>query len=277
GTELKAWMLPKPLTREGAAPARLRQRRIVDMKLPCRPATLLTLLFAAQPAPGVDLTKIDRTIAKEPAYQSKSPSYGLLVFGPEAKSRAWVVLDGDFLYVDRNCNGDLTEEGERLVIERNPQRNLDKNKSRMSSAVKSVPVVITDLDGAKHQLTFRLTSTGVGLVARCHASQYVGSTYRDDLVFATRPQDAPIVHFNGPLTLQLVDPPRQWSPGETVDLVVLFGTPGHGKGTFAYMIQGFPTRPTAEIRFPAKNPGAAPTVVKVALKEGSKPGKMFGG
>ena len=36
------------------------------MKLPCRPATLLTLLFAAQPALGVDLTKIDRTIAKEP-------------------------------------------------------------------------------------------------------------------------------------------------------------------------------------------------------------------
>ena len=65
-----------------------------------------------------DLTKIDRTIAKEPAYQSKSPSYALLVFGPEAKSRAWVVLDGDFLYVDRNCNGDLTEEGERLVIKR---------------------------------------------------------------------------------------------------------------------------------------------------------------
>jgi hypothetical protein len=140
-----------------------------------------------------------------------------------------------------------------------------------------VPVVITDLDGTKHQITLRLTSTGVGLVARCHGSQYVGSTYRDDLVFATRPQDAPIVHLNGPLTLQLVDPPRQWSPGEKVDLVVLFGTPGLGKGTFAYMIQSFPSRPIAEFQFPAKNPRAAPLVAKVALKEGSKPGKMFGG
>jgi hypothetical protein len=246
------------------------------MKLPRCPATLLTLLCAAQPTLGVDLTKIDRTIAKEPAYQSKSPSYGLLVFGPEAKSRAWVVLDGDILYVDRNCNGDLTEAGERLVI-KNPKRNLDKKKPRSSKAVDSVHVVITDLGGAKHRLTFRLTSTGVGLVARCHGSQYVGSTYRDDMVFAARPQDAPIVHLNGPLTLQFVDPPRQWSPGETVDLVVLFGTPGLGKGTFAYMIQGFPSRPTAEIRFPARNPGAKPMVVKVALKEGSKPGKMFGG
>ena len=239
-------------------------------------STLLVVGHTAVTAWGADLTTIDRTIAKEPAYQSKSPSYGLLVFGPEAKSRAWIVLDGDCLYVDRNCNGDLTEEGERLVI-KNPKRNRDQKKHCASSAVDSVSVVIKDRDGAKHRLTFRLTSTGVGIDAKCHGSQYVGSTYRDDLVFAARPQDAPIVHLNGPLTLQLVDPPRQWSPGETVDLVVLFGTPGLGKGTFAYMIQGFPSRPTAEIQFPAKDPGAKPQVVKVALKEGSEPGKMFGG
>src|SRR5262249_27512597 len=246
------------------------------MKLLCRPATLLTLLFAVQPALGIDLTKIDRTIAKEPAYESKSPSYGLLVFGSEAKSRAWVVLDGDVLYVDRNCNGDLTEAGERFVI-KNPKRNRDKNKPGTSNAVDSVHVVITDLGGAKHKLTFRLTSIGVGLVASCHGSQYVGSTYRDDIPFAARPQDAPLVHLTGPLTLQLVDPPRHWSPGEKIDLVVLFGTPGFGRGTFAYMIQGSPSspRPTAEIQFPAKNPAAKPLVVKVALKEGSKPGKMF--
>src|SRR5262245_51275634 len=113
------------------------------MILPFRRATLLTLLIAAQPALGVDLTKIDRTITKEPAYQSKSPSYGLLVFGPEAKSRVWVVLDGDILYVDRNCNGDLTEAGERLVI-KNPKRNLVKKKLGMSNAVDSVHMVITD-------------------------------------------------------------------------------------------------------------------------------------
>jgi hypothetical protein len=247
------------------------------MKLPCGRATLLTLLFAAQPALGVDLTKINRTIAREPAYQSKSPRYGLLVFGPEAKSRVWVILDGDFLYVDCNCNGDLTERGERFAIKRKPQRSLDKKKSGVSNAVSSVHVVVTDLGGAKHRVTFRLTSAGVGLVARCLGNQFVGSTYRNDLVFATRPQDAPIVHLNARLTFQLVDPPRQWSPGETLDLVVLFGTPGLGKGTFAYMIQGFPTRPTAEIQFPAKNPRAKPLVVKVALKQGSKPGKMFGG
>jgi hypothetical protein len=247
------------------------------MKPSWPPAIILTLLFAVQPALGIDLAKMDRTIAKEPAYQSKMPTYGLLVFGPEAKSRAWVVLAGDFLYVDRNCNGDLTEAGERLVIQRSWELNFDKQKPGKWIPGDDVPVEIIEPDGTKHQVTFRRTSTGVGLAARSHGGQYVGATYRDDLVFATRPQEAPIVHLNGPLTLQLVDSPRQWAPGESVELVVLFGTPGLGKGTFAYMIHDFKPRPTADIEFPAKQRGDAPMAVKVALKEGSKPGALFGG
>jgi hypothetical protein len=72
------------------------------------------LLLSASPAPAADLTTIDRTIAKEPAYQTKTPKYCMLVFGPEAKDRVWIVLDGDTLYVDKNGNGDLTEEDEGL-------------------------------------------------------------------------------------------------------------------------------------------------------------------
>ena len=64
---------------------------------------------------AVDLTTIDRSIRKEPAYQSKAPQYCLLVFGPQAKTRVWLVLDGDALYLDRNGNGDLTDPGERLA------------------------------------------------------------------------------------------------------------------------------------------------------------------
>src|SRR5204862_2421022 len=45
-----------------------------------------------------------------------SPQYALLVFGPEAKLRVWVVIDGDTVYVDRNGNGDLTEAGEKLRL-----------------------------------------------------------------------------------------------------------------------------------------------------------------
>src|SRR5437762_1445801 len=70
------------------------------------------LLVGPSTAGPVDLSRIDRTLGKEPAYQSR-PKYCLLVFGPEAKARVWLVLAGDTLYVDKNGNGDLTEEGER--------------------------------------------------------------------------------------------------------------------------------------------------------------------
>src|SRR5262245_50021257 len=77
---------------------------------------LAILIPCAAVAWADDAVKIDRSIIKEPAYQSKSPKYCLLVFGPEAKTRVWLVIDPDarLLYVDRNGNGDLTEKGERV-------------------------------------------------------------------------------------------------------------------------------------------------------------------
>src|SRR5262245_7856310 len=83
------------------------------------------LSFCVSSAVADDLTKIDRSIGKEPVYQSKSPKYCLLVFGPRAETRVWLVLDlvseprqedgsNNALYVDRNGNGDLTEADERI-------------------------------------------------------------------------------------------------------------------------------------------------------------------
>src|SRR2546423_845878 len=91
-----------------------------------RLASLVALAVGIAVAPAADLTKIDRSLKKEPAYQSKSPKYGLLVFGPKAETRIWLVLDvgdelagGDgsktFLYVDRNGDGDLTGPGEKVA------------------------------------------------------------------------------------------------------------------------------------------------------------------
>jgi hypothetical protein len=42
------------------------------------------------------LSGVDRTLTREPAYRSGS-RYCLLVFGPEAKTRVWLVQDGDIL------------------------------------------------------------------------------------------------------------------------------------------------------------------------------------
>lgn len=221
-------------------------------------ATLLTLVFTGPPAPGADLTKIDRAIRKEPAYQSKAPKFCLLVFGLEAKSRAWLVVDDDFLYVDHNCNGDLTEAGKRIMIQG-----------------EKLPL-ITEPNGTKHQIGLRRTKTGFGLSSKDYGGQYVGSTYRKDLLFADRPQDAPIVHFNGPLTFQILEGPKTWAPGENANFIILFGTPGLGAETFAYMIHSFKFRPTADFEFPANNSGDPPATMKLALKEGSKD-KFTGG
>ena len=76
-------------------------------------------LFAclSQKAKAVDLTKIDRTIAKLPKFHTEHPQFCLLVFGADADKRVWLVQDGDVLYVDRNGDGDLTESDERIAAD----------------------------------------------------------------------------------------------------------------------------------------------------------------
>src|SRR5688500_8316633 len=69
-----------------------------------------------------DLSKVERRLVKEPAYRCKQPLYGLYVFGPQARTRVWAVLDKtkpdgaayDILYFDRNADGDLTAADERI-------------------------------------------------------------------------------------------------------------------------------------------------------------------
>src|SRR5262249_22100451 len=84
------------------------------MRIACLLPAIAWLAMCPDSALAADLSKIDRAIAKEPIYQSKSPKYCLLVFGPDAKFRVWLVHDGNVLFVDRNGNGDLTDQGERV-------------------------------------------------------------------------------------------------------------------------------------------------------------------
>src|SRR5262249_33335382 len=81
------------------------------------PAALVGLALFAVPLSAADLTQLDRKITREPAYKSQ-PKYCLLVFGPEAVTRVWLVQDGDTLYVDRNGNGDLTDPGEKVSADK---------------------------------------------------------------------------------------------------------------------------------------------------------------
>ena len=77
---------------------------------------LLGASFAAANGTSPDLAKIERRIGKEPRYHSK-PEYLLLVFGPDAKHKVWLVRDGETLYVDRHATGDLNQPECRVTGE----------------------------------------------------------------------------------------------------------------------------------------------------------------
>lgn len=88
-------------------------------------AALEPVLADDQKASATPLEKINRKIAAEPKYQSSAPLYGLYVLDDAHKTRVWAVLDKtspdkkvyDVLYFDRNANGKLTDEGERIENE----------------------------------------------------------------------------------------------------------------------------------------------------------------
>jgi hypothetical protein len=218
---------------------------------------LVILAVSSAPAAAVDLSKIDRTLAKEPAYQSK-PKYCLLVFGPEAKHRVWIVLDGDTLYVDRNGNGDLTEAGERLKEQRPVPRQ-------------EFPAVSLSLPGEKdRQIHLQVTVHHVRFEGEEEEGPHPDVTVRIDgkewrtycEQFTNRPQEAPILHFDGALTFVLSNPQRTFVPGKTTNLVIYTGLPGLGKFTFstrsARELVGAGAELTAEIEFPNKEPGGKP-------------------
>src|SRR4051812_25714994 len=56
------------------------------------------------------VTHIDHAIIKEPKYRS-SPKYSLITLGNHGDVRVWMIEDGKQLFLDKNANGDLTDDG----------------------------------------------------------------------------------------------------------------------------------------------------------------------
>src|SRR5262245_25903338 len=168
-----------PGSREGGCPMRL----VSNIMVALGGAVLLT------PASVADLTKVERAIGKEPAYQSRSPRYALLVFGPEARERVWLVIDDKLLYADRNGDGDLTQKGEckraltwggegGTYFEFGALTHIDGRKVHL--AVRHQP-------GREGHDTISISVEGRDF-------QSVTSDARGPFRFASRPEDAPVVH-----------------------------------------------------------------------------------
>jgi hypothetical protein len=216
----------------------------------------VTLLFTIQAhaTPG-DLRNIDRSIGKEPAYESK-PKYCLVVFGPEAKSRVWLVLDGQALLTSGN-NGELTKHG--------------LSGSRFTVRV---PGIAQDFLVE----VIRREGEAVGVMVQCDLKLELARRQATEgmALLGDSPKSAPVIHLDGSYTSTLrergVIQKGQWvrDAGENASLDVYIGSnvlQDEGKA-FIRTWWVFPVdkiRPVADIEFPNQDPKAEPLKIRVTL------------
>lgn len=224
---------------------------------------MLTLLACS--ANGQDVGKIDRTVAKEPHYTTKSPWYCLLVFGPEAKARVWLVLDGDKLYVDRNGNGDLTEAGECLT------RAPDDDFFRVPD------LALRDSKNKYSDLRVNWRPTGITARGEFHLHVILRVNDHEQVAIvpakAENPAKATLLHFDGPLKpyfqIEPFKPQEHLTRGKVHVLGVRLATTYPGvEWVNVSSEKGIPAdvHPLVEMVFPGKAPDAKPTTIKVQLK-----------
>jgi hypothetical protein len=237
------------------------------------------LLAVTTGATAADLSKIDRAIRNEPKYAGK-PEYCLVVFGPDAAERVWLVRDGDTLYVDKNGNGDLTEAGKKFTGEKDgwsttfQAGTIRIGKSEHRNFVVRVQQLskfgpeVTELPVAAAALKRNPEAQFMAITAEIQVPGHKGSgedgripfMARIDadgpLLFAATPKDAPIVHFGGPLAIRPEAAKPTLFRGVPHDLMLTVGTYGLGPGTFALVAYDKLIPESAHIVVDARTPGA---------------------
>jgi hypothetical protein len=248
--------------------------------------TMVACVALAGQTRAADLAKIDRSLRTEPTYESEHPQYCLLVFGPQAKKRVWVVLDGDVLYLDRNGNGDLTDPGERIAakevyrnLKERPDVEVMREFERNCWKAGEEPVLTCGPEVQWfyiNQLVPRADWHDQTWVKSWQEKPFdfavttkTGGAQRAQLHFATSPQEAPILHFDGPRRFVLSKKAGQpcFRPGESCDLFVELHTQGlNDKVRTGSFEAPENVHPMAEIEFSTGQPGADPIRVRVELK-----------
>lgn len=243
-------------------------------------AGLIGLAMVLTVAIAADWKEIVRTIRKQSNYKGK-PQYALLVFGREAKTRVWVVQDGETLYVDRNGDGDLTGEDERFTLtlsgDKNQYGTLHDCNIEILDADKKTRYVLTSLsirpepNGAEGD-SERHMMANVDIKGQVSYRQYC------DAKLAEKQDKAAIAHFHGPLTIG----PRtiNWkltpeqsllplgdSPGE---IFAVLGTMDAERGCWVVVrSQDLPEHlhPAVEVEYPAKKARDAPIKKRYQLEQ----------
>jgi hypothetical protein len=208
------------------------------------------------PAPLVtlpDLSGLDRSLI-EPTYRG-NPQYCLLVFGPRAETRVWLVEDGDTLYIDRNANGDLTEAGEAVPVS-DHREETTVTEQGTEVPYRAWTFAAGDLTAQGHQLEVLRFQTGdepaqrkVSVQVNGAVVQYAGWAR----LFQESRAKAPVVHFGGPVVPRALRGGTFHLGQQGEELHFCLGTPGLGEHSFAYLAyEAVPptVRPVLDIAWP---------------------------
>jgi hypothetical protein len=226
-----------------------------------------------EPAGG-DLGNVPRKIGREPRYSSDRPLYGLLLFGREGNTRLWLVLDGEVVYLDRNGNGDLTESGERFPV--TEIRDQFANHIPQDVFGEACNFRLGDVREAGGRvehgpLSLTLYRPKAGAMPASPLAKQQAKILAEQREFvdlgvylrkkhwqtarprlSLKPEEAPVVHFDGPLTFALASEPVLKRRHEN-EFRVKVGTPGLGESAFAVLdyegVVPKDVHPVAEIDF----------------------------
>ena len=216
------------------------------------------------------LDGIEKKILKEPKYDA-SPRYALLVFGAKADSHVWLVEDGKTLYVDKNANGDLTDDGPPLVPT-NVRGGFGKdgNGFQFDYVLDEITPagVPKHTDFCLHRWNYGEKADSYGLLATLSGTIPMFAGWFGTF-WASSPKDVPIVHFGGPMQPKLLRFREVGLEPKTQRLSVGFTNPGGGEGaTSRLSIYALPEKvmPVVEIDWPVKE-GAPPLRTSYTLSE----------
>lgn len=242
-------------------------------------------------ADAADLSKVDRSVGKWP--KLNAPKYCLLVFGPDAKARSWLIQDGDTLYVDRKGDSDLTApecrveakqkdktfvsfEAGKLAIGGLTHDDLTVTQMRIDEDLAGSPEEFQRLKGAGSEAWVWNVGLSVERPAndRRNLPKRINYVVNGDstgwMQFADRPENAPVIHFNAPWTMAVQDKKQKLTVGRASRIQIGVGTPGVGPGTFAFVLypKTIPNDvfPQAEIAFPPNSLASGSLVEKYTLK-----------
>jgi hypothetical protein len=252
---------------------------------------LACLALAGAFASAADLAKVDRKIAVAPKFATETQLYALLALGNEAETRIWFVADGEDLYVDRNGNGDLTDDGAPLRAATSSQGNfipvsrewkLDRLSPRYTDIRACVALVnpswrpASTAGNRDHMERFMAIAGTIPHVNLSTIHVTIDGKWKQfgHAMFRTSPAEAPIFHLDAPLTLGVVEAimPTTLGRGEAPrDLTLAVGNTGHSPdhpGCFSYLMYDVlpdAARPVVDVEFPGKEPGTYLPSVRLTL------------